>query len=1060
MIRFSLSRAALLAGVGCAALSAQPALAYENLNENNTLDQSAQETGDTQAEDDEDLESGSGGGGIVVRAQRLRGQLDVEQAPLLELGEDDIAAEGVTSVADLISQITAQTGSSRGRGGGGQPVILINGIRVGSFREFANYPPEALARVEVFPEEVAQRFGFAPDRRVINLILKDNYRNAEVELELEGPSRGGFHQRELETGFLQIADGARINVNLSASDTSLLTEDERDIIQTPGSVSDVAGDPAQAGFRSLVADSRSFDGNVSWAKAIIDSGISLSANANYSRNDRRTLQGVNTVLLTDANGDSTLRTFGADSPLETRTATDFFRTSGSLTKPVNAFRLTSTFDAGYSETTQEFDRRFDTSDLQAAALAGTLALDGALPSSADAGFDTARTRSTNASTLTTLQGPLANLPGGELLATFDLGYDWTNLDTSDTRGNLPVDLTRGDLSTGVNLVVPITSRRNGFADALGSFTLNAQLGLNRLSDFGTLGDYTVGLNWAPFGNLDLSVNYVEREVAPGLRQLGDPEVEFLNTPVFDFVNGETVLATVVTGGNPNLLAETQRDWKFAANWELPFWEGTRFGVEYIRNRSNDVTRGFPTITSEIEAAFPDRIRRDADGRLAFIDRRAVTFAEERAERINFSLNFRGSIGAGEEGGRPGGGGRPRGGRPGGDAPAPAEPTTAPATPARGGPPSAEQRAAFMEFRTRICADDGLDVLMRLIEAIENGEDLSAIVPGFDAARFERLLAQARDENGNIDPERVAAFRTRICSVDPAAMGGRRGGAPDGDGAPAGAPGGGPAGPMGEGFAAFRAIACGDDGEARIRALVARIEAGEDVSDELPGFDPNMAGFILDRLRGDDGQLSSERIAGLRARFCSSEGGEGGGQQGGSAPGAGGPPAGGFNPLARRSFNGFRYFVSLNHTIELENQILIAPGLAPLDQLDGQGTGAFGFPRHSSRLEAGIFGGGVGMRLSGRYTGETRLAGSGLPGSSDIFFGDLATFDIRIFSEIGQLVGQNDGILKNLRISLRADNLFDAQRRVVDENGVTPLNYQPFLIDPVGRFVGVDIRKLF
>ena len=45
--------------------------------------------------------------------------------------------------------------------------------------------------MEVFPEEVAQRFGFPPDRRVINLILKDNYRNAEVELEFEGPSRGG-----------------------------------------------------------------------------------------------------------------------------------------------------------------------------------------------------------------------------------------------------------------------------------------------------------------------------------------------------------------------------------------------------------------------------------------------------------------------------------------------------------------------------------------------------------------------------------------------------------------------------------------------------------------------------------------------------------------------------------------------------------------------------------------------------------------------------------------------------------------------------------------------------
>ncbi len=104
-------------------------------------------------------------GEIIVRSGRVRGQLFVDQAPLLQLDETAIAAEGVTSITDLIAQISARTGSARGRGGGGGPVILVNGIRIGSFREFANYPPEALAKVEVFPEEVAQRFGFPPDRR-------------------------------------------------------------------------------------------------------------------------------------------------------------------------------------------------------------------------------------------------------------------------------------------------------------------------------------------------------------------------------------------------------------------------------------------------------------------------------------------------------------------------------------------------------------------------------------------------------------------------------------------------------------------------------------------------------------------------------------------------------------------------------------------------------------------------------------------------------------------------------------------------------------------------------
>ena len=41
-----------------------------------------------------------------------------------------------------------------------------------------------------------------------------------------------------------------------------------------------------------------------------------------------------------------------------------------------------------------------------------------------------------------------------------------------------------------------------------------------------------------------------------------------------------------------------------------------------------------------------------------------------------------------------------------------------------------------------------------------------------------------------------------------------------------------------------------------------------------------------------------------------------------------------------------------------------------------------------------------------------------------------------------------------------DNLFDERREVTDENGDTPRAYEPLRIDPVGRYLGVDIRKAF
>ena len=123
-------------------------------------------------------------------------------------------------------------------------------------------------------------------------------------------------------------------------------------------------------------------------------------------------------------------------------------------------------------------------------------------------------------------------------------------------------------------------------------------------------------------------------------------------------------------------------------------------------------------------------------------------------------------------------------------------------------------------------------------------------------------------------------------------------------------------------------------------------------------------------------------------------------------------------------------------------------------------GGGALPRHTSRLEGGIFWQGYGLRLSGQYVGDATLRGGDFPGSSDLFFSDLATFDLRLFANLGEVFEKEDGWLDGLRVSLVADNVFDARRRVTDENGDMPTAYEPFRIDPTGRYLGIDIRKAF
>jgi outer membrane receptor protein involved in Fe transport len=158
----------------------------------------------------------------------------------------------------------------------------------------------------------------------------------------------------------------------------------------------------------------------------------------------------------------------------------------------------------------------------------------------------------------------------------------------------------------------------------------------------------------------------------------------------------------------------------------------------------------------------------------------------------------------------------------------------------------------------------------------------------------------------------------------------------------------------------------------------------------------------------------------------------------------------------------RWFANINHTIQLDSTVLVAPGGPTLDLLDGDALGSSGTSRHSTEFSGGLFYNGFGTRMSANYKGPTRIDGSGLPGSTDLFFGDLLTFDLRMFADLGRqekLVGKMP-FLKNVRVSLGVDNLFNARQRVTDSNGDVPLSYQPFLLDPVGRFIEFEIRKVF
>lgn len=607
---------------------------------------------------------------IVVTAERIRGQVEAPQAPIAVLEEDEIASYGVASLAELIDELAPQTGSARGRGGG-RPAFLVNGRRVNGFREMRNYPPEAIRRVEILPEEVALRYGFRPDQRVVNFILKDNFVSVSGDVEYGFPSGGGYSTNEIEGSFLRIDGDNRLNIAFEAEDSSMLTEAERDVSSV--SATPLTGDADPAAYRSLVADSRDLQLNANWTKSLGEGGLggAITLSATATRSDNLSWRGLDAVTLTDGGGNSAYRTlYDEDSGFGPRirdTKSQGFELGVSYDTRLGDWGLTATTNWAHDETRTFTDASADTAALQDAVAAGTIAYDAPVATLLSSGLVEARdtyradTNTESVSSLVTVTGHPVVLPAGELSLVLKAGYDWNGIDSSDTRNPLrDAKLTRGDASGGFSVGVPIASRREGFLSAIGDLTLDLSGGVNHLSDFGTLFDGSAGLNWGVTEKLDLQASYIYREAAPSLSQLGAPQVVTTGSTVYDFTTGQTVLVDILSGGNPDLVAEKQKDWKFSLNWDLPVLERSRFIVEYYDENSTNVSSSFPVLTPAIETAFPDRVVRDSDGNLVSIDQRPVTFASENGQRIRYGFDISDRIaGKEEEGAR--GGGRGRGG---------------------------------------------------------------------------------------------------------------------------------------------------------------------------------------------------------------------------------------------------------------------------------------------------------------------------------------------------------------------------------------------------------------
>lgn len=162
-------------------------------------------------------------------------------------------------------------------------------------------------------------------------------------------------------------------------------------------------------------------------------------------------------------------------------------------------------------------------------------------------------------------------------------------------------------------------------------------------------------------------------------------------------------------------------------------------------------------------------------------------------------------------------------------------------------------------------------------------------------------------------------------------------------------------------------------------------------------------------------------------------------------------------------NGPGWQVSINHSWQLSNVVVLRQGLPELDRLAGDGGGA---PRQQINIQVDGRRGNWGLNAGARWQSASRIRrDSGQDGPDDLRLGDFAKVDLKISYVFdtpasSNLEGERARRYQGLRMELAVDNLFDARPEATLGDGRPAPGYGRDDQDPLGRVVRLTVSRRF
>ena len=586
---------------------------------------------------------------VTVKTQKLGpGAVIGDIAPEVSYSPADIQSFGVSTVTELLNELSPEIRSDRGRGEA--PVVLLNGHRISGFNEVQNIPTEAILRVDILPEEVSLKYGYSADQRVVNIVLRRRFRAITGEVQGSGATEGGDEAGKAEGDLLHLRGDNRLNVDLQYSAQSPLTDRQRSVIEpaSPALNADKV-DPGDA--RTLVSASQSATLNAVMARSTLG-GLAVTVNGTLSASKSDSRQGLGQYGL-DVPAADPFNTTGTaqslslyDPAYRLTQASDGW--SGHLGSTVNRdtatwrYSFTTAFD--YSQTYTRTATGIDPAAAQAAVDAGDPnfnpyqpALDVYLGQNP---LTRARSANDSANAQFLANGPLFAVPAGNVYVSFKVGD--TGLGEASRSDGLLVQtdwLARNDVNSQLNIDLPLAGGKKAFLEPLGDLSVNANLAVDDYSDFGALATVGYGVNWTPITGYSLLVSNTRDHLAPSVQQLGGPVIVTPGVRVFDYVNGTTVDVTQTSGGEAGLKADSRDVWKVGLTLKPIDSQNLSITANYVSSRIEHAIVSLPSASAEVESAFPSRFVRDASGRLLAVDTRPVNIFAQWKQELRWGFNW-------------------------------------------------------------------------------------------------------------------------------------------------------------------------------------------------------------------------------------------------------------------------------------------------------------------------------------------------------------------------------------------------------------------------------------